>query len=1497
MTAGIAGTNLACAADDIVDFGAMKLGRSRAFSIPQLDPAKEIPVAKHWLAQDGRSFLIESTPVSALKDAWQTLPTIKPTPLGASQNSRLGIVSAKRALPLEITSRREPRQLMADASPTRSAPGVVLDYVILTSQSGYTFRGDTTYYVSGTVNLGGQVTFEGGAVIKYTNNASLNFDATTVWNWLATSYRPVIFTSKDDGSVGQAINGSLTSPPAGTFYANPAISFTGSSSAASYLTMDNFRIAYAQRAISASGISIAVTLRNGQIVNCPNCFYTPGQASVFLGNMLFANFTSALVINLASVSAQNVTFDGQIPGPSNGYQPAFLLLPAYDPHEMWLNLENCILSHIVSYSPANAAAVTGDYNGFYSSATAFGVHSFLPSANPFQTKGAGNYYLTNISDGSGLRQRGTTAVDGTLLGDLAVRTTFPPVNPPAPNPMGATWLPVVSRDNPNYNGGSPDLGYHYDPLDYWTTQYQVYGAPLIITNGVAIGFYGSSGFLVQGGGGLTLAGGGPFAMNRLVWYPGVQEQPIRVSSISTYASPLFNITSGGYGGPHIINLNFTDIPMEGGRESFFDFGSPGYFPILTAKNSWLRGVNLTISPALVNGTPISSVTLWNNLLERCTASFFNGYVLYYYGTGQYTVYQNPLSVIMYNNLLWSNSISLTYEQSQDMYSPGWTIKDNLFDGSTVSFTGDGTYLTKVDRSHNGYNNSPSGSLAGAGDVTLSSLSYATSTFGPWYEGSSTPTLVDAGSRSAESAGLMDYTTQANQTPEGCSTVDIGFHYVALDSNGNPIDSNFDGIPDFLQPTIFVSPPSALSVCMNNTTAMAISASGGCGTLVYTTSGPHHGTISPSSGAAGITMTYTPAHNYYGSDNFTFTVSDGVSSSGPFNVPVSVLEYAPTANPQNITACVSTSLPLTLDGSSPCNEPLTVTVTSGPSHGTLSPLSGASPLSTLYTPTHNYVGSDSFTFTVSDGVLTSSPATVSIMDGDQPQADDKNVQTCKNVPVAVTLTGSEISPCSDPLSFVVVTSPAHGTLSGSSPNLTYTPASGFTGNDSFTYKAMTSLESSATATVSIVVGAKDISANAQELITGVNHPINITLTAQDPPENCSPLTYSIVSGPTHGTLTGSGTSRTYTPNSGFEGLDTFTFSAADGVWNAQADISIYVVAAPVLTGKCRSDHIILSWTVDTFVQGLINDGTIESFNIYRSTVSGGPYTFLTTVSATTLEYVDAAVSSGTTYCYVITMVLNDPNTGIDHENPYSNQVCLSLCAPPNLGKTDVAFIVDNTSSMRASLGAVQTAITSIIKDISAASGGDYRLALVTPDENNDGDDGSFHDMVVVRFQFTDGGTNAFITALNNVMLGGGSFVYESTDQCLNTVVNSLSASTRSNDDGCTPASPLLQQGDFAAFRSTARKLVVLITDAAPSGFCDSSPPTATQAHSYAVTAKGQCIAINAIQLGSASDAIPIMQDYATTSCGWYTTVLDRSSIPDLEDAVVTMLYTSGQCPCP
>ncbi|NNF60478.1 MAG: tandem-95 repeat protein, partial [Gammaproteobacteria bacterium] len=107
----------------------------------------------------------------------------------------------------------------------------------------------------------------------------------------------------------------------------------------------------------------------------------------------------------------------------------------------------------------------------------------------------------------------------------------------------------------------------------------------------------------------------------------------------------------------------------------------------------------------------------------------------------------------------------------------------------------------------------------------------------------------------------------------------------------------------------------------------------------------------------------------------------------------------------------------------------------------------------YTPADDFCGADSFTYHATDGTADSNIATVSIAVAcvnDAPVANGQSVSTPEDTALAITLTGSDAD--GDTLSFTVVTGPdpAKGTLSGTAPNLTYTPLANFNGADSFTF---------------------------------------------------------------------------------------------------------------------------------------------------------------------------------------------------------------------------------------------------------------------------------------------------------------------------------------------------------------------------------------------------------------------------------------------------------------
>ncbi|HHJ40382.1 MAG: hypothetical protein AXA67_05995 [Methylothermaceae bacteria B42] len=172
----------------------------------------------------------------------------------------------------------------------------------------------------------------------------------------------------------------------------------------------------------------------------------------------------------------------------------------------------------------------------------------------------------------------------------------------------------------------------------------------------------------------------------------------------------------------------------------------------------------------------------------------------------------------------------------------------------------------------------------------------------------------------------------------------------------------------------------------------------------------------------------------------------------------------------------------------------------------------------------------------------------------PNARDQSISLFQGQTTSITLTATD--PDQDPLTFQVVSQPGSGTLSGNAPNLTYTPAANFTGEDSFTFKANDGRLDSNVATIHLTVApAPPVNqapvANSDSFGTNVNTALTFSaadLTSNDTDPDGDPLFVSQVSTTpaTVGTLTDlSGGIYSYTPPQDFTGSDTLAYTLSDG----------------------------------------------------------------------------------------------------------------------------------------------------------------------------------------------------------------------------------------------------------------------------------------------------------------------------------------------------------------
>ena len=397
-------------------------------------------------------------------------------------------------------------------------------------------------------------------------------------------------------------------------------------------------------------------------------------------------------------------------------------------------------------------------------------------------------------------------------------------------------------------------------------------------------------------------------------------------------------------------------------------------------------------------------------------------------------------------------------------------------------------------------------------------------------------------------------------------------------------------------TIIINTPpiandQSITLAQDTARVLSLTASDGEGdALTYlVVSQPAHGALS----GTAPNLVYTPSSGYTGVDSFTFKANDGLADSNVATVNITVLagqlsNIPPIANSQNIRVLRNAAENILLTASDADANPITYAVVTPPAHGTLS----GTPPNLIYQPTIGYMGSDSFTFKANDGSADSNLATVSITViefNTPPVANDLQVITLRDVAVAFLLTASDAE--NDPLGFTIISNPTIGSLSGTPPNLTYTPNAGVFGTDSFTFKVNDGTADSnvgtVTITISPVLNPPNIRpiANAQNISMTRNQSRSVTLTGSDA-ENAA-LVFTLVDNPTHGQLSGVAPNLTYQPFAGYVGMDSFTFKVSDGdLESTLAMVNINVIAfntTPIAnsqtttTGRNQAKNITLTAT--------------------------------------------------------------------------------------------------------------------------------------------------------------------------------------------------------------------------------------------------------------------------------------------------------------------------------
>jgi hypothetical protein len=234
--------------------------------------------------------------------------------------------------------------------------------------------------------------------------------------------------------------------------------------------------------------------------------------------------------------------------------------------------------------------------------------------------------------------------------------------------------------------------------------------------------------------------------------------------------------------------------------------------------------------------------------------------------------------------------------------------------------------------------------------------------------------------------------------------------------------------------------------------------------------PSGATLDPTTGAFIWRPTYDSAGSYSG---VAFSVSDGNGGSDQEAITITVADTnrAPVTASLSLKTPEDTPLRVTLSASHADADTPVLAIEASPAHGVLT---GAPPNLT-YTPSGNWSGSDSFTFTASDSAGARDTGTISIEVlpvNDSPAAAADSYATSSGTTLTVSAPGvlsNDTDVDSVRITALLISAPANGkVVLNADGSFEYVPKSGFSGSDSFTYVAHDGAAPSATALVSINV---------------------------------------------------------------------------------------------------------------------------------------------------------------------------------------------------------------------------------------------------------------------------------------------------------------------------------------------------------------------------------------------------------------------------------------------
>ncbi len=345
--------------------------------------------------------------------------------------------------------------------------------------------------------------------------------------------------------------------------------------------------------------------------------------------------------------------------------------------------------------------------------------------------------------------------------------------------------------------------------------------------------------------------------------------------------------------------------------------------------------------------------------------------------------------------------------------------------------------------------------------------------------------------------------------------------------------------------------------------------------------------------------YTPAAQVNGLDYFSYQVSDGVlSDTASVTIIIRAVNDAPVAfdDTASTKEDEAVSISVLSNDADVDNSNLSLVAANISAQNGRTSISGQQ---MVYSPSLNFEGTDSFTYSVSDGSLSDTASvTVTVQAvNDGPVAIDDTASTNEDEAVSISVLSNDVDIEDDSLSLVAANiSAQNGRTSISGQQMVYSPSLNFEGTDSFTYRVSDGRLSD-TALVTITIRAVNDAPVALDdrASTAEDEAVSISVLSNDADVENDSLSLTAVSPAQNGRTSISGQQMVYSPNLNFVGTDSFTYRVSDGSLSDTASVTVTVQAVndgPV----ARDDTVSTKEDEAVSISVLSNDADVDNSSL-------------------------------------------------------------------------------------------------------------------------------------------------------------------------------------------------------------------------------------------------------------------------------------------------------------